>query len=170
MTLARDDYRIEEMRASDWAEVRDIYLEGIATGNATFETDAPSWEEWDSSHLSSCRFVARVNEGIGGWAALKPVSSRHAYRGVMEVSVYVTARARGCRLGRALLEALVDASEQNGIWTLQAGVLAENLASLELHRRCGFREVGRRERIGRLKDAWRDVVLMERRSKRAGID
>jgi L-amino acid N-acyltransferase YncA len=170
MALTRNDYRIEAMRASDWPEVRAIYLEGIATDNATFERDAPSWEEWDGGHLSSCRFVARMNEGIGGWAALKPVSSRHAYRGVMEVSVYVTASARGCRLGRALLEALVDASEGNGIWTLQARILAENLASLELHLRCGFRVVGRRERIGKLKDAWRDVVLMERRSKRVGID
>jgi L-amino acid N-acyltransferase YncA len=170
MVMTRDDYRIEEMRASDWPEVRAIYLEGIATGNATFETGAPSWEEWDGGHLSSCRFVARMNEGIGGWAALKPVSSRQAYSGVMEVSVYVTASARGCGMGRALLEALVSASEQNDVWTLQAGILAENLASLELHRRCGFREVGRRERIGKLKDAWRDVVLMERRSKCVGID
>jgi L-amino acid N-acyltransferase YncA len=170
MTDRRVDYRIEEMRASDWQEVRAIYQEGIMTGNATFETDAPAWEEWDRDHLSSCRFVVRGLDGIKGWAALRPVSSRHAYRGVAEVSVYVAGQARGCGYGRALLEALIEASEQNGIWMLQAGILAENLASLELHRRCGFREVGRRERIGKLEHAWRDVVLLERRSKKVGID
>ncbi|MBD0373059.1 MAG: N-acetyltransferase family protein [Pyrinomonadaceae bacterium] len=159
------------MCASDWPAVRDIYLEGIDTGNATFETLAPDWEVWDREHFSSCRFVARNNdEAVIGWAALRPVSARHAYRGVAEVSVYITARARGQGAGRALLEALISSSEQNGIWMLQAGILAENEASLELHRRCGFREVGRRERIGKLQDRWRDVVLMERRSKIVGID
>lgn len=158
------------MEADDWPKVRAIYLEGIATGNATFETDAPAWEEWDREHFSSCRLVARVHDGINGWAALRPVSSRYAYRGVAEVSVYVTESARGIGCGRALMEALIDASEQNGIWTLQAGILAENLASLELHRRFGFREVGRRERIGMLARAWRDVILMERRSKAVGIN
>jgi phosphinothricin acetyltransferase len=163
-------YRIEEMRAEDWPQVRDIYMEGIITGNATFETETPDWQQWDREHLSSCRFVARDDESMKGWAALKPVSSRHAYRGVAEVSVYVKESARGRGCGRRLLEALISSSEQNGIWTLQAGILAENLPSLELHRRCGFREVGRRERIGKLKDKWRDVVLMERRSRAVGID
>lgn len=160
------------MRADDWPRVRDIYLEGIRTGNATFETLAPEWEQWDREHLASCRFVARDDkaDAIHGWAALKSVSARYAYRGVAEVSVYVTESARGRGLGRALLEALITSSEHNGIWTLQAGILAENISSLELHRRCGFREVGRRERIGKLGDAWRDVVLMERRSRAAGID
>lgn len=170
MTGRRVDYRIEEMRASDWPLVREIYLEGITTGNATFETDAPAWEEWDSEHFSTCRLVARVQDGINGWAALRPVSSRYAYRGVAEVSVYVTESARGIGCGRALLEALISASEQHGIWMLQAGILAENIASLELHRRFGFREVGRRERIGKLSNAWRDVVLMERRSEKVGLD
>lgn len=170
MTDLRADYHIEEMRTSDWQEVRAIYQEGIMTGNATFETDAPAWEEWDRDHLSSCRFVARGVDGIKGWAALRLISSRHAYRGVAEVSVYVAGQARGCGYGRALLEALIAASEQNGIWMLQAGILAENLASLELHRRCGFREVGRRERIGKLEHVWRDVVLLERRSEKVGID
>jgi L-amino acid N-acyltransferase YncA len=146
------------------------HLEGIATGDATFETIAPAWEEWDKGHLSSCRLVARGKDAICGWAALKPVSTRHAYRGVAEVSVYVREGMRGTGVGRALMEALVHASEQNGIWTLQAGILAENRASVELHRRCGFREVGRRERIGKLGHAWRDVVLMERRSTTVGID
>lgn len=166
----RSDYRIEGMRAGDWPRVRDIYLEGIDTGNATFETLAPDWEVWDGEHLSSCRFVAREAETVIGWAALRPVSARYAYRGVMEVSVYITERARGKGCGRALLEALISSSEENGVWMLQAGILAENEASLELHRRCGFREVGRRERIGKLQDRWRDVVLMERRSKIVGID
>jgi phosphinothricin acetyltransferase len=170
MTGQRTDYRIEEMRASDWPEVRAIHLEGIMTGNATFEIDAPSWDDWDREHFASCRFVARGCERISGWAALKPVSNRYAYRGVAEVSVYVTESARGRGVGRALLEALIASSEQNGIWMLQAGILAENLASLELHRRCGFREVGRRERIGKLARAWRDVVLLERRSRTVGMD
>jgi L-amino acid N-acyltransferase YncA len=164
------EYHVEEMRAGDWPEVCAIYEEGIATGNATFEAGAPDWEVWDREHFSSCRFVARERDGISAWAALRPVSSRHAYRGVAEVSVYVTESARGRGLGRTLLEALITSSEQNGIWMLQAGILAENEASLELHRRCGFREVGRRERIGKLRDAWRDVVLMERRSKTVGVD
>jgi phosphinothricin acetyltransferase len=165
------DYRIEEMREGDWDAVRAIYVEGIQTGNATFERAAPSWEEWDATHLSSCRIVARRHEDSAiGWAALSPVSRRYAYRGVAEVSVYVTGSARGAGLGRALLEALILCSEQHGIWTLQAGILAENEASLELHLACGFRMVGRRERIGQLNDAWRDVILMERRSKAVGVD
>lgn len=163
-------YGIEGMTASDWPEVRAIYLEGIATGNATFETSAPTWEEWDKNHLPSCRFVARSSDGVIGWAALAPVSRRHVYRGVAEVSVYVAGRAQGAGVGRALVDALVASSEQNGIWTLQAGILAENAASLELHRRCGFREVGRRKALGKLYNTWRDVILMERRSDVVGID
>lgn len=170
MAAKKFAYRIEKMRASDWPEVRAIYQEGIATGNATFERDAPAWEEWDNEHLSSCRMVATCEaDRIVGWAALKPVSNRHAYRGVAEVSVYVTARVQGLGIGRALLESLIEASEQQGIWTLQAGILAENLSSLALHSRCGFREVGRRERISMLAGSWRDVILMERRSKTVGI-
>lgn len=170
--MSKGDYRIEEMHASDWQQVRAIYLEGIATGDATFETEAPAWEEWDRAHLSSCRLVARsrVDEVVAGWAALKPISKRSAYRGVAEVSVYVKESARGRGCGRALLAALIISSEQQGIWTLQAGILAENIVSIELHRRAGFREVGRRERIGKLKDVWRDVVLLERRSRNVGID
>lgn len=165
------DYRIEEMRADDWPKVRAIYLEGISTGNATFETDAPEWKEWDSSHLPSCRIVARGREGLlVGWAALALVSRRQVYRGVAEASVYVAERARGAGAGRALLKALITSSEEHGIWMLQAGILAENEASLELHRLCGFREVGRRERIGVLHNVWRDVILMERRSKVVGVD
>ena len=158
------------MTPLDWPEVRAIYLEGIGTGQATFETGAPSWEEWDSKHLDSPRLVARTASGVAGWAALSPVSSRTVYRGVAEVSVYVGAHARGAGFGRALLEALIASSEREGIWTLQAGILVENQASLSLHSRCGFRFVGRRERIGKLHNSWRDVILMERRSKVAGIE
>jgi L-amino acid N-acyltransferase YncA len=164
------DCLIEEMTIDDWPQVRAIYLEGITTGNATFETSAPSWEDWDGNHLSSCRLVARVRGEVCGFAALSSVSRRMVYQGVAEVSVYIAGRVRGAGYGRALLEALIRCSESQGIWTLQAGILAENEASLELHRRCGFRRVGVRERIGKLHDLWRDVVLMERRSETVGVD
>lgn len=161
---------IEAMRDDDWPRVRAIYLEGIATGDATFETGAPSFEAWDASHLKTCRLVARIGEEIAGWAALSPVSSRCVYGGVAEVSVYVGEKARGRGVGRALLASLVEESERNKLWTLQAGVLAENEASIRLHERCGFRVVGTREKLGRLKGVWRDVVLLERRSRIVGND
>ena len=161
---------VEEMRADDWGRVRAIYLEGIATGDATFETDAPDYEAWDAAHLKACRVVARAGDEVLGWAALSPVSSRCVYGGVAEVSVYVAASARGRGVGRALLASLVAESERNSLWTLQAGVLAENEASIRLHERCGFRVVGKRERLGKLKGAWRDVVLLERRSAVVGND
>jgi len=157
-------FTIGPMAAADWPAVRAIYLEGIATGNATFETEAPSWERWDAAHLPHCRLAAREAGAMLGWAAISAVSSRCVYRGVAEVSVYVAERARGRGVGRALLEALVRESERQGIWTLQAGIFPENEASLELHRRCGFRVVGRRERIGELAGQWRDVLLLERRA------
>jgi phosphinothricin acetyltransferase len=163
------NYMIDEMQAADWEQVRSIYLEGIATGVATFETHAPSWEKWDAGHLRKARLAARDGDGILGWAALSSVSDRCVYGGVAEVSVYVGERGRGRGVGRALLEALVEASEQNEIWTLQAGVFPENAASIRLHLRCGFREVGRRERIGKLNGVWRDTLLFERRSHRVGI-
>jgi L-amino acid N-acyltransferase YncA len=159
---------IDSMVAADWPHVRSIYLEGILTGDATFETEAPDWEKWDASHLPQCRLVARAGAQVVGWAALAPVSSRRVYAGVMEVSVYVAGSFRGRGIGGTLLRALVDCSEQHGIWTLQAGILPENKDSLSLHRRCGFRVVGRRERIGRRNGVWRDVVLLERRSETAG--
>ncbi len=175
-------YVIERMESGDWERVRAIYLEGIATGHATFETDAPEWERWDAGHLRGARLMAREAgatdvegathvEGstVLGWAALSPVSNRCVYGGVAEVSVYVGARGRGRGVGRALLEALIAASEQEGIWTLQAGIMAENEASVKLHLRCGFREVGRRERLGKLRGVWRDVLLLERRSKSVGV-
>jgi L-amino acid N-acyltransferase YncA len=162
---------IDEMRATDWEQVRRIYVEGIATGHATFETEAPEWEQWDAGHLPHSRLVARAAEGIKGWAALSRVSSRCVYGGVAEVSVYVGTRYRGEGLGRALLEALIESSERNGIWTLQAGIFPENSGSVALHKRCGFRGVGRRERIGKMPGAgWRDTLLLERRSKLVGVD
>jgi L-amino acid N-acyltransferase YncA len=159
---------IEEMKERDWNSVREIYVEGMRTGNATFEAQAPEWEKWDGGHLRSCRFVAREENEILGWAALSPVSSRCAYAGVGEVSVYVSERVRGRKIGWALLRALVEASEREGIWTLQAGIFPENLASVELHKRCGFRIVGVREKVGCMNGRWRDVLLMERRSRVVG--
>ena len=158
------------LSADHWGEVRAIYLEGIATGDATFETDAPDWEIWNRNHLAFGRIVVRDASAITGWAALSPASSRKVYAGVAEVSVYVAAAARGRGVGRALLAALVDEAESNGISTLQAGIFPENIASIALHKGCGFREVGRRERVGRLHGVWRDVVLLERRSQTVGVD
>jgi len=156
------------MRPQDWDAVRAIYLEGIATRNATFEQSAPDWEAWDRGHLTCCRLVARIGGEVLGWTALSPVSNRRVYAGVAEFSIYVAERARGRGIGTALLKALIEASEREGIWTLQSGIFPENAASLELCRRCGFRIVGTRERIGSMDGRWRDVVLLERRSAFAG--
>ena len=156
---------IDQMKANDWEQVREIYLEGIRSGNSTFETDAPSWEKWNESHLVFARLVMRDEETVAGWAALSPVSKRDVYRGVAEVTVYVTESAQGKGIGRALLEALIAESEKNGIWTLQASIFPENTASVELHLRCGFREVGRRERIAMHQGIWRDTILFERRRR-----
>ncbi len=152
------------MRRQDWPSVRKIYEEGIATGEATFELEAPDWESWNESHLSSCRIVAKSDGQIVGWAALSPISERCIYAGVAEVSVYVSAIARGNGIGTQLLAALIEESGNQGIWTLQAGIFPENVASIQLHLKSGFRKVGYREKIGRLHDVWRDVVLLERRN------
>jgi len=163
------DFEIRAMTAADWDGVRAAYIEGIATGNATFETSAPEWERWDAAHRTDCRLVAVDGAGILGFAALSPVSARKVYAGVAEVSVYVAARAREKGVGAALLGELVRASEQAGIWTLQAGIFPENTPSIALHQRAGFRAVGTRERLGQLHGRWRDVVLMERRSVSIGM-
>jgi L-amino acid N-acyltransferase YncA len=159
---------VDQMRAEDWQQVRFIYLEGIATGNATFETDAPQWQRWNQAHLQFARLVVRDGEAVLGWAALSPISSRAVYSGVAEVSLYVSAEHRGKGIGQRLLHCLIEESEKNGIWTLQAGIFPENMASIILHRRCGFREVGRREKLGKLNDRWRDVMMLERRSQNVG--
>ncbi len=161
---------IDRLQASDWEWVRAIYQEGIATGYATFETEAPDWETWNQSHLPFARLVARCEDSVVGWAALSPVSKRRVYAGVAEVSVYVAASARGEGVGHRLLAALIEEAERNGIWTLQAGIFPDNVASIALHKKCGFREVGTRERLGKLSETWRDVVLMERRSHAVGIE
>jgi L-amino acid N-acyltransferase YncA len=163
------DYVIDQMNPGDWEQVRSIIREGIATGYTTFETDAPSWQKWDAGHLQIARLVARKGDKVLGWAALTPVSNRDVYRGVAELSVFVKEESRGHGIGRALLEALIDQSERNAIWTLQAAIFPENTASVKLHLRCGFREVGRRERIGKLNGSWRDTLLFERRSKTVGV-
>ena len=160
---------IEPLRPADWPEVRGIYLEGIATGDATFEVEAPSWEPWDAGHLPHGRLVARDGGRVVGWAALGPVSRRAVYAGVAEVSVYVAADARGRGVGEALLRAVIEASEAAGIWTLQGGTFPENAASLRLQAKCGFRVVGRRERIGLHHGVWRDTILTERRSSVVGV-
>jgi L-amino acid N-acyltransferase YncA len=163
------EFTVEAMKDEDWAAVGSIYLQGIATANATFETKAPEWERWNKSHMDICRLVARSEERVAGWAALSAVSDRKVYSGVCEISIYVKDSSRGKGMGKALLAALIRESECNGIWTLQAMVFPENAASVALLKNFGFRQVGYRERIGRMKGIWRNVVLWERRSQLAGI-
>ena len=159
---------IRPMGADDWPEVRDIYEAGIATGHATFETSAPTWQHWDHAHLDEHRLVATVDGAVVGWAALSPVSDRCVYGGVAENSIYIHPDHRGRGVGRKLLSALIASSEAAGIWTVQTGIFPENTSSLGLHRRCGFRIIGTRQRIGRLHGVWRDTLLLERRSTVVG--
>ena len=170
LLMAERELQIRLLVAEDWGLVRSIYLEGIGTGQATFETGVPSWTQWNDAHLPAPRLVAISDDRIVGWAALSPVSFRPVYAGVAEVSVYVSQGSRGHGIGRALLDTLVKESEKNGIWTLQASIFPENVASLALHKSCRFREVGTRERIGNMNGVWRDTVLLERRSKLVGGD
>ena len=158
---------VRPMRDEDGSSVVAIYSEGIATGEATFETETPTFEHWSAHHLIAHRLVATRAQHVIGWAALSPVSDRCAYQGVAEVSVYVAAAARGEHVGRALLDRLIQDSEAAGIWTIQAGIFPENVASVQLHLRCGFRVVGTRERLGQLHGRWRDVLLLERRTSGA---
>jgi phosphinothricin acetyltransferase len=157
--------RLRELTHEDWPAVKAIFEQGIAGGQATFETEAPSWEAWDKTHLEGHRLVALQGGDVVGWAALGAVSERCCYEGVAEDSVYVADSAQGRGVGRALLAELIERAEHDGFWTLQAGIFPENTASVELHKRCGFRVVGVRERLGHQHGVWRDVVLMERRSK-----
>jgi L-amino acid N-acyltransferase YncA len=156
---------MRDLRPEDWPEVARIFEEGIRAGNATFETEVPSWEAWDAAHLPEHRLVAERDGRVVGWIALVPASPRECYAGVAEVSVYIAEEARGQGAGSQLLAALIETSERGGIWTLQTGVFPENEPSLGLLRRFGFRALGTQERIGRLHGAWRDVVLLERRSE-----
>lgn len=165
------NYKIEEMTDADWEGVAKVYMEGINTGKATFQTDAPTWESWNSGHVNSCRLVARLGNKVLGWAALSPTSSRCVYKGVAEVSIYIGEEYRGQGIGKAILTSLIKLSEENGFWTLQSGIIRENSASLALHKNCGFREIGIREKVGKMGNGrWHDVVLVERRSKTVGID
>lgn len=161
---------IRELEAKDWTEVKNIYLEGIATGQATFQTEAPSWEDWDKGHINRLRYVAVNHDHVAGWIALSPVSGRCVYAGVAEVSIYISAQYRGQNIGYQLLQHLITESELQGIWTLQAGIFPENQASLALHQKLGFRIVGLREKLGKQNGIWRDVNFLERRSKITGTE
>ena len=163
--MSEYNLRIVDMQTNDWPQVKTIYEEGIATKNATFETSVPEWDDWNKEHLKHCRFVARNGHHIVGWAALSPVSGRCIYGGVAEVSVYIASEVQGKGIGKQLLSKLIEESEKNDIWTLQAGIFPENQASIGLHKKLGFREVGFRDKIGKLDGIWRDVILLERRSK-----
>jgi phosphinothricin acetyltransferase len=159
-----DDLVVVSLEPGHWEAVRRIYLEGIETRNATFETTAPTWEAWDRSHSPGLRIVATRAGEVVGWAALSPVSDRCVYGGVAEESVYVTAAERGKGIGRLLLESLIRMSEDAGVWTIQTGIFPENTASIRLHESVGFRVIGIREKLGRLDGVWRDVAFLERRS------
>ncbi len=162
--------QFRSMLPADWNQVATIYKEGIETGHATFETIVPTWEQWNQVHIASCRIVAVKGNEVIAWAALSPISSRCVYGGVGEVSVYVGKAFSGQKIGLGLLERLVKASEDAGIWTLQAGVFPENKASIKIHENCGFRQVGYREKIGKQYGVWRDTVLLERRSSEVGVE
>ena len=160
---------IRNIEAKHFSQMANIYLEGIATGIATFQTEAPDWDEWDNNHLSNCRRAVFTDEQMAGWAALSPVSSRCVYAGVAEVSIYMAAKYRGKGIGKLLLLDLIKQSEQAGFWTLQSGIFPNNIASIKLHEQCGFRQIGYREKIGKKDGIWHDNIIMERRSKLIGV-
>ncbi len=160
------DIAITNFTEEDWPVISEIYRQGIATGVATFETQIPSWEQWDAAHSTSCRLKAEMNNEIAGWAALSPVSKREVYRGVAEVSIYIASNFRKLGIGKLLLQHLIKESEAEGFWTLQAGIFSQNKASIALHKALGFREIGFREKVAKLHDIWYDNTLLERRSKK----
>lgn len=164
------EIKIDYMTDKSWTDVARIYESGIATKNATFQTEAPDWNSWDNAHRKDCRLIAMIDKKIIGWAALSNVSSRCVYSGVAEVSVYVDSDYRGKGVGDKLMESLIIESELNGIWTLQAGIFPENIGSIKLHHKHGFRTIGIKERIGKMDGNWRDVAILERRSKIVGVD
>ncbi len=161
---------VRNMEPSDWEDVSKIYLEGIATGFATFEAKVPSYEQWDKAHTEHCRLVAEKDGEIMGWAALSPVSSRCVYGGVGEVSVYISNKSRGKGVGKLLMEHLIKESEKAGFWTIQSGIFPENIGSIKLHEKTGFRYIGKRERVGKIHGVWKDNLLFEKRSEKVGID
>lgn len=159
------------MSKEDWPTIAEIYQLGIETGKATFQTEVPSFSQWDAEHIRQCRFVIKVDGKIAGWAALSTVSSRYVYRGIAEVSIYIAPDYRSKGYGKTLLDHMVTESEKSGFWTLQSGIMEDNIASLKIHEKCGFRKIGLRERIGRdINGKWRSTILMERRSNTVGID
>ncbi|USD23762.1 GNAT family N-acetyltransferase [Flagellimonas marinaquae] len=162
--------KVRNMKPSDWRNVSDIYREGISTGFATFETQPPSFDQWDEAHVKDCRLIAEENGSILGWAALSPVSSRCVYGGVGEVSVYIANASRGKGIGQLLMQKLITDSEKAGFWTLQSGIFPENTASIKLHEKVGFRYIGKRERIGKINGVWKDNLLFEKRSDSVGVD
>ncbi len=164
------EIKIERMTEKSWPDVARIYESGIATKNATFQTEAPDWDSWNNAHRPDCRLVAMIDDKIVGWVALSNVSSRCVYAGVAEVSIYVDSDYRGKGIGNKLMDTLIQESEANGIWTLQAGIFPENTGSLKLHHKYGFRTIGIKERLGKMDDKWRDVAMLERRSKVVGLD
>ena len=164
------DIYLREMKAADWPQVKIIYQKGLDLGYASFETQAPAWEKWDSAHLEACRFVAESEEGILGWIALSKVSTREVYKGVAEVSIYIDPAQSGRGLGRKLMEKVIVESEKLGFWTLQSGIFPQNTVSIYLHEKMGFRKIGYRERVAKRDGIWQDNVLMERRSKKVGLD
>ncbi len=161
---------IRKLMENDWEKVRAIFIEGIQTGNATFQTEAPTWEEWDASHTANCRHVAVLEDQVVGWVALSPISSREAFSGVAEVSIYISGSATGMGIGGKLLEHLIEESEEQGFWTIQSMIFPENEGSIHLHKKYGFETVGTRKQMGKLNGVWRDVVLLERRSSTLGKD
>ena len=157
------------MKPGDWKEVAAIFKQGMDTNNATFDKEIPTCEEWDKAHVASCRIVAEIENTVVGWAALSPISPRVCFKGVAELSIYINAAQRGLKIGTMLLEQLILESEREGFWTLQAGIFPENYASIRLHKSLGFREIGYREKIGKMNNAWRNIVLLERRSPYVGV-
>lgn len=166
------NFIIDDMKKEDWDQVANIYMDGVKTARATFVEEVPVWENWNKGHVTSCRLVARSGKDVLGWVALSPTSTRFAYRGVAEVSIYVGEKYRGMGVGEALMKRVIECSEQNGFWTLESLVISENKGSIELHKKCGFRVLGVREKPGKMASTgiWYDVTIMERRSKEVGID
>ena len=164
------NYEIREMQPEDGEVVLKIFQEGIDSDNATFDEEPPTWEVWDTKHFNLCRWILEnENNEIVGWAAIQPISNRDCFRGVAEVSIYLTAKAQGKGLGQILLKKLILSSEENRFWTLQSGIFPENEASIAVHHKLGFVTVGRREKIAKMNNKWRDIVLLEKRSTTVGI-